>query len=242
LKRTLILGNIVMLLLIGYTVRAITQRRQAAQAHEQQTLSKKPEVKPNLMVLPKPPPPVTPQAYVADTVQRFLFSRDRNPNVIVKVEPKPEPPMPPLPGLFGLMMFGDPTLLLSEKPGAPQRLYHKGDDVGPFKLIAFNDKTVTLEWNGKTIEKPLEDLANQAAAAAPVPAPAQATAAATPQPPKAELVQAAGVQGQPGSALSETVRACAAGDSSPNGTLSSDGFRKTVHDSPFGAMCTWVKQ
>ncbi len=240
MKRTLILGNVVMLLLIGLTVRAITQRRQEAQAHERQTLAKKPEVKPNLMVLPKPPPPVTPQAYVADTVQRFLFARDRNPNVVVKVEPKAEPPMPPLPGLFGLMMFGEPTLLLSEKPGAPQRLYRKGDDVGPFKLIAFNDKTVTLEWNGKTIEKPLEELANQAAATAPPPAPVQAAAA--PQPPKAEVVQAATVQGQPGSTLSDTVRACAAGDDSPNGTLSSDGFRKTVHDSPFGAMCTWVKQ
>ena len=72
--------------------------------------------------------------------------------------------MPPLPGLFGLMMFGDPTFCSSEKPGAPQRLYHKGDDVGPFKLIAFDDtRRVTLEWNGKTIEKPLEDLVNQAA-------------------------------------------------------------------------------
>lgn len=240
MRRTLIIGNVLMLALIGLTVRAITQRRAAAQAHEQQTLSKKPEVRPTVMVLPAPPPPVLPQAYVADTVQKFLFSRDRNPNVIVKVEPKPEPPMPPLPGLFGLMMFGDPTLLLSEKPGAPQRLYHKGDDVGPFKLIAFDDKNVTLEWNGKTIERPLEDLANQAAVSAPTPAPAQAAAAA-PQAPKAELVQAAGVQGQPGSAMSETVKACAANDSSPAGTVT-DGFKKTIHDSPFGAMCTWVKQ
>ncbi|MGA7415491.1 MAG: hypothetical protein WBW33_33780, partial [Bryobacteraceae bacterium] len=146
MKRTLILGNLLMLALIGVTVRAIVQRGEAAKAHEKQVLSKKPVVPPVVMVLPKPAPPVTPQAYVTDTVDRFLFSRDRNPNVIVKTPPPQEPPVPPMPVAFGLMMWGDPTLFLSEKPGAQQRGYHPGDDVGPFKLIAFDDQTVTLGW------------------------------------------------------------------------------------------------
>lgn len=235
-----------MLALIGVTLRAIIQRAQTAQTHEQQVLSKKPVVAPVVMVLPKPAPPVTPQAYVADTVQRFLFSRDRNPNVIVKTTPPPEPPMPPLPAAYGLMMWGDPTLFLSEKPGAEQRGYHEGDDVGPFKLIAFNDQTVTLGWNGKTIEKSLLDLVNNQASAAPA---AAATAAAQPgvegpagpkpPPPPAKTIAK---QGEPGVKLSDTVRGCDASDSSPNGTVSSEGFTKVLKSSPFGPMCTWVKQ
>jgi len=244
LKRTLILGNILMLALIAFTVRAITQRNQAAQAHEKQVLSKKPVVQPVVVVLPKPAPPVAPQAYVADTVQRFLFSRDRNPNVIVKTPPPAEPPMPPLPAAYGLMMWGDPTLFLSEKPGAQQRAYHQGDDVGPFKLIAFNDQTVTLGWNGKTIEKSLEDLVNnQATAAAPPAATAQAGPEGLALPPRpVALVQTVTKQGEPGAKMSDTVRGCEAGDASPTGTVSSDGFTKIVKSSPFGPMCTWVKQ
>lgn len=244
MKRTLILGNVLMLALIGVTVRAIIQRGQTAQVREQQVLSKKPVVPPVVIVLPKPAPPVTPQAYVADTVQRFLFSRDRNPNVIVKTTPPAEPPMPPLPAAYGLMMWGDPTLFLSEKPGAQQRGYHQGDDVGPFKLIAFNDQTVTLGWNGKTIEKSLEDLVNnQSASAAPAATASgqhevEGPAMAKPPTP----AQAVAKQGEPGVKLSDTVRACEASDASPTGTVSSDGYTKILKSSPFGPMCTWVKQ
>jgi hypothetical protein len=232
-----------MLALIGVTMRAITQRRDAAQVHERQTLSKKPLVPSTAMVLPKPAPPVTPQSYVADTVERFLFARDRNPNVVVKVAPPPEPPVPPMPTAFGLMMFGDPTLFLSERPGAQQRGYRAGDQVGQFKLVAFNDQTVTLEWNGKTIEKSLQELVNNQGAAAAEPAAAAPANAGEPAKLKpVALVQTAPKQAEPGGQLSDTVRACAAGDSSPSGTVSSDGFRKTINDSPFGASCTWVKQ
>ena len=245
MKRTLILGTVLAVALIGFTVRAIVQRGQAAKAHEQQILSKKPVVPPVVVVLPKPTPPVAPQAYVADTVQRFLFSRDRNPNVIVKTAPPPEPPMPPLPAAYGLMMWGEPTLFLSEKPGAQQRGYHQGEDVGPFKLIAFNDQSVTLGWNGKTIEKSLEDLVNNqasAADAAPVASVAPQAGVEGPAMPKPPTpVQTVAKQGEPGVKLSDTVRGCDASDSSPNGTVSSDGFTKVLKSSPFGPMCTWVK-
>ena len=246
MKRTLILGNLLMLVLIGLAVRAIVERRQAALAHEQQVLAKKPLVKPAVVILPKPSPPVAPQAYVADTVDRFLFSRDRNPNVIVKTQPPPEPPMPPLPVAFGLMMWGDPTLFLSEKPGAQQRGYHQGDDVGPFKLIAFNDQTVTLGWNEKTIVKSLEDLVNNQSVAPASQAPAaqagQGEPAVSPPKPAAAVVQTVAKQGEPGTKLGDNVRACDPGDATPTGTVSSDGFTKVLKSSPFGPMCTWVKQ
>jgi hypothetical protein len=244
LKRTLILANVLMLALIGITVRAITQRRQAAKTHEQQFLSKKPVVSPVVMVLPKPAPPVAPQAYVAETVGRFLFSRDRNPNVIVKTVAPPEPPMPPLPVAYGLMMWGDPTLFLSEKPGADQRAYHSGDQVGPFKLIAFNDQTVTLGWNGKTIDKSLEDLVNNQSIAAASPAAALQGGVAAPaiMPKTTALVQTAPKQGEPGQKINETMRACLDGDQSPAGSVSSDGYTKVLRSSPFGEMCNWVKQ
>ena len=51
----------------------------------------------------------------------MLFSRDRNPTVVLDPPPPPPPPpqMPPLPVAYGVMDLGSgPTAILAEKPGA----------------------------------------------------------------------------------------------------------------------------
>ncbi|MGA7410690.1 MAG: hypothetical protein WBW33_09405, partial [Bryobacteraceae bacterium] len=103
--------------------------------------------------------------------------------------------------------------------------------------------TVTLGWNGKTIEKSLEDLVNNQATAPAAAAAAAQPGAGEPAMPKPPApVQTAAKQGEPGIKLSDTVHGCVTGDTSPNGTISSDGFKKIVKNSPFGPTCDWVKQ
>ena len=118
MKRTLILGNLVLLVVIGALAYGVWQRNTDAVAYERQVLTRKPVV--HLEPVPVPPPPVaaTPQTYAAQTVQHFLFTPDRNPNVIVKPSaPPPEPVMPPLPAAYGEMFFGEPIILFSTKAG-----------------------------------------------------------------------------------------------------------------------------
>ena len=57
----------------------------------------------------------------------MLFTRDRNPNVVIEVAPPK--PMPPLPSAFGFMNFGGPSVILTEKPGGPQRAYRPGEQI-----------------------------------------------------------------------------------------------------------------
>ncbi len=68
-------------------------------------------------IVPAVPPPALPSipgvspitaANYMETVQMMLFSRDRNPNVILDPPPPPPPPpqMPPLPVAYGVMDLG----------------------------------------------------------------------------------------------------------------------------------------
>ena len=132
------------------------------------------------------------------------------------------------------MGLGDPVAFLSlEKVG--QKGFHAGDQVGPFKLVAFDRETITFEWNGKTLEYPLADLKPKEPAAARA---AQAQPASQPAPvslvignaPR-RMIPSLGVQnGQ--------IRACVAGDKSPAGTVK-NGYKKSVVPGPFGEYCTW---
>ena len=110
-----------------------------------------------------PPPPVvqpkpaTPAEYL-DVAQKMLFSKDRNPNVVIEAPPaKPDPPLPPLPSYYGQMAFGTPVVFLSTlKEG--QKSYHAGDKVGPFELVSFDHEKIDFKWNDKTVERKLADL------------------------------------------------------------------------------------
>jgi hypothetical protein len=128
------------------------------------------------------------------------------------------------------MGFEPPVALLSGEKGA-QKGFRVGDKVGPFKLVAFDQKTITFEWQGKMLEYPLEelrpkDLVPQAAAPAPSVVSASPVIATTTD----KNPTLGGLNGE--------IRSCVPGDQSPSGTVK-DGFRKVVVPGPFGVSCLW---
>ena len=176
-----------------------------------------------------------------DVAQKTLFSKDRNPNVIIEVAPPPPPPKeeppPPRPNYYGQMGLGEPVAFLSTAKGG-QKGFRVGDDVGPFKLVAFNRETITFEWQGKDLEYPLAELKPKEGALANA---AQSGGAPTFVPGKVMSIgPAIGLEEKGvvlGTAAGDT-RTCVAGDKSPAGTVK-DGFRKSIVPGPFGPMCQW---
>lgn len=192
------------------------------------------------VVRPLPPPPVSPLPAVepvraadyAEIAQKMLFSRDRNPTVII--EQAPEKPLPPLPAFYGLIDLGDGlTAIMSEKPGGPGQGVRAGEKIGPFILAALDRQQAVLEWEGRKLTKKLEELIPRGAQAQGPAANPQAASAPPPQP----VVQRPAVSG-PGAAIGGDVRACQPGDTDPPGTVR-EGYRKVVTQTPFGLMCRW---
>ena len=226
------------LLLVALTALAAWQLRQewlAAKAREQAVL--------NQRVKPVPPPPAAAQpapaavlpAHYNEIAQKMLFSKDRNPTVVVETAPLPPPkPMPPLPIFRGVMNLGDgPVAILSEASNMPNREYRPGQQVGPFKLVAITAQEIVLDWEGKQIAKKVEDLAQRDEPREENTRRSESPAPSAPPPPPAPKVQAG-----PGVDIGKGVRACVPNDSTPPGTVV-DGVRKVVTDSPFGPVCRW---
>lgn len=177
--------------------------------------------------------PVRATSY-AEIAQKMLFSKDRNPEVVVDVAPPPKP-MPPLPLLYGVMNLVDgTTVIMSEKSGATHRGVRPGGKVGPFTLVAVNNQEITLEWEGKTVTKAIYEMIDRGASQAP---PEPAAPRATP-PPSSLVSQPTKAEAAPGKDVGNRLRACQPGDTSPPGTVSG-GYRKAVTPSPFGDMCRW---
>lgn len=200
---------------------------------------------------PAPPPvaPVLPpvagvnSAQYADVAQKMLFSRDRNPNVVL--ETAPPPPMPALPFSRGFVDFGgDPTVLLSEKPMSPTKAYRPGDTIGEFTVLSVNREEIVFGWNGKEVKRTLAEIAarnapaQQQAEAAPqaaAPAPQQAApAAATTTRISGDNQLGPGRDMAPGSPY----RMCQPGDTTPAGTVV-NGLRLVKNPTPFGGFCRW---
>jgi hypothetical protein len=242
LNRKLILLNLVLIALAVTLVWVLRARRMEVRAHERAVLAQAARVRPVLP--PAPPPalkPVMPAEYI-EVAQKTLFSKDRNPNVIVEVPPpKPDPPLPPLPQYHGQMaMFGDPVVFLSTDAAGNQKSYRVGDKVGPFKIVSFDREKITLAWESKTVERRLSELAPKEApreilVAAPS-APAAPRPAATSLSPAVKAIGAA--ESTLGADMGGGFHGCVTGDTSPNGTIK-DGFKKVMTQTPFGASCHW---
>jgi hypothetical protein len=239
-NRKIVALNLALLVLLGTLAWMLRAHWRQVRAQELATLAKAPRPSAQLA----PPSPVPPAAAVPanylDVAQKTLFSKDRNPNVIIEVTPPPPPPpeqpVPPRPAYYGQMNFGEPVALLSGEKGG-QKGFHIGDKVGPFKLVAFNRETVTFEWNGKTLEYPVTELKPKAGQ--PV---AQNNGVPTFTPEKVVGVgPVIGITQEKGGVLGLQVgetRACVAGDKSPSGTVK-DGFRKSIVPGAFGESCSW---
>ncbi len=175
-----------------------------------------------------------------EVAQQLMFSRDRNPTVIVEVEaPKP---MPALPLYYGMINLGDgPKVVLAGSRGAGQRSYRAGQQIGDFKLLAIEPTGLVFEWDGKRVPasyaqlKDTEPVSQAPVRAAPGPAasqPAKPAVAAT-------SIGSQQVSGPGGSAGADR-RMCQAGDTSPEGAVV-NGFRKVLAATPFGKSCYWEK-
>jgi hypothetical protein len=175
----------------------------------------------------------------AEIALKNLFTQDRNPNVIVD-PPKPPPPkpQPPFPVAHGVMLWDGvpPTIVLSEKAGAPQKSYHPGDIIGPWKLVSLDSSYAEFEWDGKDFKKRIDELIDRSPIAD-LSAPA---AANTAQPASKSGTQTlANASTNPiGVDLGAGSKGCVAGDSSPAGTVV-DGMKKVVIATPFGSNCHW---
>jgi len=191
LNRRLVLLNLALLALAGALVWTLRTNWIQAKARERVVLQRKVAAK---AVLAPPPLPavkaVAPADYI-DVAGKMLFSKDRNPTVVVEPpKPPPEPVMPALPNYHGQMAIGEPVILLSMSANAVQRSYHAGDQVGDFKLVSFDENRVDFEWKGKKVERKLEELkpkettgaAGAQAAKAAAPASTSAAAAAPVRP------------------------------------------------------------
>lgn len=181
---------------------------------------------PALAALPKPMP--FEAALYADVAQNNLFSKDRNPNVILdpRPAPPPPPPVPPFPVARGVMLWEGvpPTIVLSEKAGGPQKGYHPGDKIGPWQVTALDNRYVTFSWNDQEFKKRIDELLdNTPVETVPAPPSAASAAAAAPKPPPANLSNSNGsVGGDTGGGN----KSCVAGDNSPV-ERSSTVIRKT---------------
>jgi len=242
-NRKLILLNLVLLAIAGWLGWTLRLRWLDAQARERAIFDQAARAK---TILPPPPvpqvQPVTPAEYI-DVAQRMLFSKDRNPNVVIETPPpKPEPKMPALPFYFGQMAFGDPIVLLSTTSNGDQQAYHAGEKIGPFQVVSFDRDKITLDWNGKMVERKLEELApkespQQAAAPAP-PATSSGPGVKALSSPAASLAN--DKNPQLGQDMGSGFRACVAGENSPAGTIL-DGYRKVISQGLMGQSCFWEK-
>lgn len=155
MKRKLLFANLVLLGLAAALTVHLRREWLEARTREQSVLQQR--------IRPVPPPPIgalpaaepVRAAGYAEIAQKTLFSKDRNPDVIVEVPAPPPPkPMPPLPVFHGLLNLGDgATAILSERPGAEHRDFRPGDLVGEFKLVAVNNEEIVSSGRAKRLPR-----------------------------------------------------------------------------------------
>ena len=261
MKTKLVLLNLLLVIGVSAVVWQAKIRYDNAQQRRQAGLAVKvaPVTTPPPSPAPKPETPASTQ--YGDVAQKDLFSKDRNPNVIIDAPPPPEKPkpMPPLPVLYGVM--GLPSglrAIMAEKRGESSRPVRTGDQIGDFKILSLDAQNIVFEWDGKPVSRKVDDLMDRSVQAppdiGPPGAPVGANGALLPTtPPTLNPQQLQNPTSQPQSASSVAARpgtvelgtpgqselACVPGDTSPAGTVA-DGRRKVISYSPFGARCSWT--
>ena len=235
MKRKLLALNLVLVALIALAGWGLRLEWIAAKEREKAVLGRtiKPAPAPEHVPLPNVQP-VLPARYI-DIANKDLFSKERNPTIVVEPEAPPPPkPMPPLPVVRGILNLDGVTAIMSENPKAMQKEVRPGDSIGEFKLLAINSQEIVLEWDGKQLRKNVAELFDRS-----IPEPAAAPAAASAAAPapavnKPSLAQKTG----PGVDMGAGRKACVPGDTTPVGTVV-DGLKKVTWETPFGTGCAW---
>jgi hypothetical protein len=239
-NRKLIVLNVLLLALLVWLGMHLRANWLEAKAREAEVLAR--AAKPDPQAVPPSVPgvnPTVPAEYI-DVAQRMLFSKDRDPNVLIEPPPPPPPkppekPVPPFPSYYGQMAIGEPVILLAVDRN-PQKSFHVGDKVGEFVLAAFDLDTVTFEWNEKTLVRDVKELTPkeperpvQQAAAAPAANVPKSVAKMGAQAPKTDPALGP---------MNGRVATCLPEDTSPDGTVK-DGFRKKIVPGLMGTTCMW---
>ena len=234
MSRKLLLLDAALVTVIIFAAVQLRAQYRAEKAREAAKLNQPVKALPTPKPTPQPSDPPVMAASYASVAQNLLFDRSRNPNVVVEIAPPPAPkPVPPLPIYHGMMQIGSggPTAFLSINKDSPHKAIHPGEQIGQFKLIDVNSVEMTLEWEGQTIRKRVDELAAMAAPPAepePAPAAAPAAQAAPPPPPKAG----------PGDSTAFGFKDCKVNDGVAENSVV-DGYKKVMHQTPFGPSCTY---
>ena len=245
MTRRLLIVDFVLLAVIGLLAWQFRRewRRENAREQALYRYQVKPALPPAIPALARLAP-FEAGAYAA-VAQNNLFTADRNPNVIVDVEPPKPKPLPVFPVARGVMLWdgAPPTIVLSEKSGTAQKGYHPGDTIGEWKVVSIDNTYVVFGWDGKEYQKRIDELLDRApieVAAAPTPAPVTPAAAAPKN--SATSLSASSPSADkngPGKDVGGGYYACNAGDDSPAGTVV-NGLKKVITSSPFsGSICRW---
>jgi hypothetical protein len=240
MTRGILLLNVLLVLLLAAGGYELRNRYLASRQAEAQALGFRPASPNPVKPVADPPSTKLQASNFVEIADRFLFSKDRNPVVVVekKVEPPPKA-MPELPAVYGVMDLGAGPTVFMAYSSAGQQGYRLGEKLGEFTLLAADQKNVTFEWEGKKITRTLDELrSTKEAAPAPSPAPSSSSgnafSAAAPPPPKPPE----NVRPAPGPDIGGGQRGCVFGDSSPDGTVI-DGYKKVSRNYMTGRICYW---
>jgi hypothetical protein len=228
--------NLLLLALTGLGAWRLRTNWEVARQREQRLLRLRlPPLPPAEVPIPAAPGLVSPADFF-EVAARLLFSKDRNPNVVIDTPPPKQ--RPPLPSFFGAMDFGAGlSLVMAEGPGSPQRSYKIGEKIGEYKIVEASPAGFVFEWDGEKVTASIEQLMPQGRREAPAETAGAALAAPAAAGP-VSVKQVTSSTPMPGADMGGGFKACAAGDNSPSGTVA-DGFRKVASSTPFGSICRW---
>lgn len=237
----LFLLNVLLLAGIGMAFLKLTELQDETRKREELVRSSGPKLPNARPVAAIPMPEKTVAANYIDVASRLLFSKDRNPNVILT--PPPVKQVPALPLAYGVLTLMDPpVVMMAARRGEQQKGYRVGDKVGDWKIVRFDSRNITFQWDGQEYTRRFSDLTDREASKAAAAAAVQAEPAAPPPAAASTVLSSANTPSAkgPGVDIGADTRACLAGDNAAPGTIQ-DGFRKVVSDSPFGRVCRWEK-
>ncbi|MDX1980588.1 MAG: hypothetical protein SFV51_09990 [Bryobacteraceae bacterium] len=236
MTKKLWLLNLLLVVTIALIGRELREDWRKAREREKKMLSRKVEAAKPPPVPPSPAPAPLQAVGYMDVVQQSLFAKDRNPNVIVDPPPPPAPP-PPFPKFYGVMNLGDgPEAIMAEASGRQQRAIRVGGKIGEFTLAAIRTEDMDLGWKDKQFTKRFTELREKENENRQQQQ--DTSRSSDPPPPPRPVARPAQATPGPAEDMGGGFSACAAGDTSPAGTIVG-GKKKVVNATPFGQVCRW---
>jgi type II secretory pathway component PulC len=244
MTRKLMLLDLALAVLVSFLAWQMRREWVEAHARAQAFLSaqvKQVPAKP-LAALPRVSPLMA--IFYAEVAQLDLFSKDRNPQVILDPVAPPKPkPIPPFPVASGVLLWDGtpPVVVLSLRPGGRQKAYHPGEQIGDWKIVSVDNQYVVFEWDGREFKKRIDEIMDRSGLAAentPATAPAPAAAPNAASAPQAQSLADSKKSDHWVDVGSTDTKMCKPGDDTAPGTVL-EGFKKVVSSTPFGNACRW---